>query len=56
VPGHQVSAHLELIQGSTVRSKHVSQDIMADLKDMRGGEQRCNTEGVVGFLPIVPPG
>lgn len=44
VHGHQVTAHLGLVQGSTVRSKHLGRDIMAGLKEMVGGELRGYTE------------
>lgn len=38
VPGKRVGKHLGLVQGSTVRSKHVGKDIMAGLKNIVGGE------------------
>ena len=44
VPGHQVSEHLGMVQGSTVRAKHVGRDIMAGLKNIVGGELRGYTE------------
>ena len=44
VPGHRVSEHLGMVQGSTVRAKHVGRDIMAGLKNIVGGELRGYTE------------
>lgn len=44
VPGYQVTAQLGMVQGSTVRAKHVGRDIMAGLKNIVGGELRGYTE------------
>lgn len=44
VPGKKVGRHLGLVQGSTVRSKHVGKDIMAGLKNIVGGELKGYTE------------
>jgi len=44
VPGHRIVKHLGLVQGSTVRSKHVGKDIMAGLKNIVGGELKGYTE------------
>jgi len=44
VPGRQISRHLGLVQGNTVRSKHVGRDIMAGLKNIVGGELKGYTE------------
>ena len=44
VPGKQVTRHLGLVQGSTVRSKHAGRDIMAGLKNFVGGELTGYTE------------
>ena len=44
VPGMRVVKHLGLVQGSTVRSKHVGRDIMASLKNLVGGELTGYTE------------
>lgn len=38
VPGHNISAHLGVVCGNTVRAKHVGRDIMAGLKTIVGGE------------------
>jgi uncharacterized protein YbjQ (UPF0145 family) len=32
VPGKRIKQHLGLVQGSSVRAKHVGRDIMAGLK------------------------
>ena len=44
VPGHTIVKHLGLVQGSTVRAKHVGRDIMAGLKNVFGGELTGYTE------------
>ena len=44
VPGRRVLKHLGLVQGSTVRAKHVGKDIMASLKNSVGGELTGYTE------------
>ena len=44
VPGKKVTKHLGLVQGSSVRAKHVGRDIMAGLKNIFGGELRGYTE------------
>ena len=38
VPGKTIIKHFGLVQGSTVRAKHVGKDIMAGLKNLVGGE------------------
>ena len=44
VPGKTITRHLGLVQGSTVRSKHVGRDIMAGFKNIFGGELEGYTE------------
>ena len=44
VPGRTIVRHLGLVQGSTVRAKHVGRDIMAGLKNIVGGELKGYTE------------
>ncbi len=44
VPGRQIVKHLGLVQGSTVRAKHIGRDIMAGLKNVFGGELKGYTE------------
>lgn len=44
VPGRRIVKHLGLVQGSTVRSKHIGQDILAGLKNIIGGELTAYTE------------
>lgn len=44
VPGKTITRHLGLVQGSTVRSKHVGRDMMAGLKNIFGGELKGYTE------------
>ena len=44
VPGHNISEHLGLVQGSTVRAKHIGRDIAASLKNIVGGELKGYSE------------
>ena len=44
VPGRRIVRHLGLVQGSSVRAKHVGRDIMAGLKNIFGGELKGYTE------------
>ncbi len=44
IPGKRIKAHMGLVQGSTVRTKHVGRDIMASLKNIFGGELKGYTE------------
>lgn len=44
VPGRRVLKHLGLVQGSTVRAKHVGKDLFASLKNIVGGELKGYTE------------
>lgn len=44
VPGRRVRSHLGMVQGSTVRSKHVGRDFLAGLKNIVGGELKGYTE------------
>jgi uncharacterized protein YbjQ (UPF0145 family) len=43
-PGKTIVRHLGLVQGSTVRAKHVGRDILAGLKNIVGGELKGYTE------------
>ncbi len=47
VPGKQAVAHFGLVQGSTIRAKHIGRDIMAGLKNIVGGELHGYTELLV---------
>lgn len=44
IPGKRVTAHLGIVQGSTVRAKHIGRDIFAGLKNIVGGELKGYTE------------
>ena len=46
VPGKNIKSHLGLVQGSTVRSKHVGRDLMAGVKNIFGGE-------LVGYIELL---
>lgn len=44
IPGKRIVKHLGLVQGSSVRAKHVGRDFMAGLKNIFGGELKGYTE------------
>ncbi|MEE8388636.1 MAG: YbjQ family protein [Acidiferrobacterales bacterium] len=44
VPGKKITKHYGLVQGSSVRAKHVGRDIMASFKNIFGGELKGYTE------------
>ncbi len=44
VPGKTVTQHMGLVQGSSVRAKHIGRDIAAGLKNIVGGELKGYTE------------
>lgn len=44
VPNKRIVHHLGLVQGSTVRAKHIGRDFMAGLKNIVGGELVGYTE------------
>ena len=44
VPGREISQLLGLVQGNTVRSKHLGRDIAAGFKNLFGGELKGYTE------------
>lgn len=44
VPGYRVTRVLGIVQGNTVRAKHVGRDIAAGLKNLVGGELKSYTE------------
>ena len=44
IPSRNIVKHLGLVQGSTVRAKHVGRDIMASFKNILGGELVGYTE------------
>jgi len=44
VPGRRIVKHLGLVQGSSVRAKHIGRDFMAGLKNIVGGELKGYTE------------
>ncbi len=47
VPGRTMLEHYGLVQGSTIRAKHVGRDFMASLKNIFGGELKGYTELLV---------
>ncbi len=44
VPGKEVVEHFGVVNGSTVRAKHMGRDLMAGLKNIVGGELKGYTE------------
>lgn len=44
IPGKAIVQHMGLVQGSTIRAKHIGRDFMAGLKNLVGGELRGYTE------------
>ena len=44
IPGRTITKHLGMVQGNTVRAKHVGRDIMAGFKNIIGGELVGYTE------------
>lgn len=44
VPGKTIIKHFGLVQGNTIRAKHVGRDLMAGLKNIFGGELKGYTE------------
>ena len=44
IPGHRVTRVLGLVQGSSVRARHIGSDITAFLKNLTGGEIREYTK------------
>ena len=44
VPGYEVRKVFGLVQGNTIRTKHIGRDIAAGLKNIVGGELKGYTE------------
>lgn len=44
VPGHRIVELKGLVQGNTIRAKHVGRDVMASFKNLVGGELKGYTE------------
>lgn len=44
MPNYQITERLDVVYGSTVRSKHVGKDLFAGLKNIVGGELTAYTE------------
>ncbi|PLX45228.1 MAG: hypothetical protein C0609_03510 [Deltaproteobacteria bacterium] len=44
LPGKKIVEHYGLVQGSTIRAKHLGRDLMASLKNLVGGELKGYTE------------
>lgn len=44
LPNHTITERLDVVYGSSVRSKHVGKDLLAGLKNLVGGELVAYTE------------
>ncbi|MCH9696826.1 MAG: YbjQ family protein [Gammaproteobacteria bacterium] len=44
LPGKTIVKHLGMVQGNTVRAKHIGRDLMAGFKNIFGGELKGYTE------------
>ncbi|HCO07146.1 MAG TPA: YbjQ family protein [Acinetobacter ursingii] len=44
MPGYLITQQLDVVYGSTVRSKHAGRDLLAGLKNIVGGELTAYTE------------
>ena len=44
IPGHEVIEVLGLVQGNTIRARHLGRDIMAGLRNVVGGEIKDYTQ------------
>ncbi len=44
IPEKQITEHIGIVSGSTVRAKHIGKDFLAGLKNIFGGELKAYTE------------
>lgn len=44
IPNKEISEHLGIVSGSTVRAKHFGKDILSSIKNIFGGELGAYTE------------
>ena len=44
IPGKEILTHYGIVQGSTIRAKHLGRDLMASFKNIVGGELKGYTE------------
>ena len=44
IPGREIQEHYGLVQGSTIRAKHLGRDFAAGIKNIFGGELKGYTE------------
>ena len=47
IPGYTISEAKGLVQGNTIRAKHLGRDVMANMKNLIGGELKGYTELLV---------
>jgi len=46
IPGREIKESLGLVQGNTIRAKHIGKDIMAAFRNIVGGEIKEYTEAL----------
>ena len=44
VPGHRIREALGVVRGNTIRARHIGRDIVAQLRNLAGGEVREYTK------------
>ena len=44
VPGKKIVEHFGIVQGSTVRAKHIGRDMMAGLKNLGASCKSCHSD------------
>lgn len=44
IPEKEITEHMGIVSGSTVRAKHIGKDFLAGLKNIFGGELKAYTE------------
>ena len=44
IPGKEIVEHYGVVQGSSVRAKHMGKDIMAGFRNLVGGEMKGYTD------------
>lgn len=44
VPGHRIRETLGIVRGNTIRARHVGRDVLAQIRNLAGGEVREYTK------------
>jgi len=55
VPGHTITQQLDVVYGSTVRSKHAGRDLMAGLKNIAQGASELFVYGTAVRVEAIAP-